>query len=149
MSWNRFSWSVEQEFEEVGLVCFGQGCCMLQVRVRAVCRLLRCLGNGCPLHVRRRGLGVLRVGAQQGVDGSGDESPADRPEYLCLLEDGGELLGRRGLRQPSSVLRDGVGWVPVCEGAQASVQDAHLEMVPGFFLRVATGAFGVSCGDVD
>ena len=63
MSRGRFSWLVEQEFEEVGLVCLGQGCCMLQVFVGAVCELLRCLGNGRPLHVRRRGLGVLRVGA--------------------------------------------------------------------------------------
>ena len=99
--------------------------------------------------MRRRGLGVLRVGAYQGVDGSGDESPADRLEYLRLLEDDDELLGRRGLRQPSSVLCDGLGWVPVCEGVQSSVQGAHLEVVPGFFFRVATDAFGVSCGDVD
>ena len=63
MSWGRFSWLVEQEFEEVGLVCLGQGGCMLQVFVDAVCELLRCLGNGRPLHVRRRGLGVLRAGA--------------------------------------------------------------------------------------
>ena len=62
MSRGRFSWLVEQEFEEVGLVCLGQGCCMLQVFVDAVCELLRCLDNGRPLHVRRRGLGVLRVG---------------------------------------------------------------------------------------
>ena len=61
MSRGRFSWLVEQEFEEVGLVCLGQGCCMPQVFVGAVCELLRCLGNGRPLHVRRRGLGVLRV----------------------------------------------------------------------------------------
>ena len=47
----------------MGLVCFGQGCCMLQVFVGAVCELLCCLGNDRPLHVRRRGLGVLRVGA--------------------------------------------------------------------------------------
>ena len=47
----------------MGLVCLGQGCCMLQVLVGAVCELLSCLGNGRPLHVRRRGLGVLRVGA--------------------------------------------------------------------------------------
>ena len=63
MSRGRFSWLVEQEFEEVGLVCWGQGCRMLQVFVGAVCELLRRLGNGRPLHVRRRGLGVLRVGA--------------------------------------------------------------------------------------
>ena len=59
------------------------------------------------------------------------------------------MLGRRGLRQPSSVLCDGVGWVPVCEGVQSSVQGADLEVVPGFFFRVAADAFGVSCGDVD
>ena len=122
---------------------------MLQVFVGAVCELLRCLGNGRPLHVRRRGLQVLRVGALQGVDGSGDEPPADRLEYLCLLEDVGELLGSRGPPQPSGVLCDGVGWVPVCEDVQFSVQGAHLETVAGFFLRVATNAFGVSCGYVD
>ena len=63
MSRGRFSWLVEQEFEEVGLVCLGQGCCMLQVFVGAVCELLHRLGNGRPLDVRRRGLGVFRVGA--------------------------------------------------------------------------------------
>ena len=63
MSRGRFLWLVEQEFEEVGLVCWGQGCRMLQVFVGAVCELLRRLGNGRPLHVRRRGLGVLRLGA--------------------------------------------------------------------------------------
>ena len=63
MSRGRFSWLVEQEFEEVGLVCLGQGCCMLQVFVSAVCELLCCLGSGRQLHVRRCGLGVLRVGA--------------------------------------------------------------------------------------
>ena len=63
MSRGRFSWLVEQQFQEVALVCLGQGCTMLQVFVGAVCELLRCLGNGRPLHVRRRGLGVLRVGA--------------------------------------------------------------------------------------
>ena len=47
----------------MGLVCWGQGCCMLQVFVAAVFELLRRPGNGCPLHVRRRGLGVLSVGA--------------------------------------------------------------------------------------
>ena len=47
----------------MGLVFLVQGCCMLQVFVGAVCELLRCLGNGRALHVRRRGLGVLRVGA--------------------------------------------------------------------------------------
>ena len=56
---------------------------------------------------------------------------------------------RRGLRQPSGVLCDGVGWAPVCEGVQSSVQGAHLEVVQGFFFRVATDAFGVSCGDLD
>ena len=45
------------------LACWGQGCWMLQVLVGAVCELLRRFGNGRPLHVRRRGLGVLRVGA--------------------------------------------------------------------------------------
>ena len=59
------------------------------------------------------------------------------------------MLGRRGLRQPSGVLCDGVGWVPVCEGVQSSVQGARLEVVPCFFFRVAADAFGVSCGDVD
>ena len=47
----------------MGLVCLGQGCYMLQVFVGAVSELLRCLGNGRPLHVCRRGLGVPRVGA--------------------------------------------------------------------------------------
>ena len=94
---------------------------MLQVPVGAVCELLRCLGNGRLLHVRRRGLGVLRVGAEQGVDGCGDKSFADRLEYLCLLENGGELLGCRGPRRPSSVLCDGVGRVPVCEGVRSLV----------------------------
>ena len=47
------------------------------------------------------------------------------------------------------MLCDGVGWVPVCEGVQSSVQGAPLEVVPGFFFRLATDAFGVSCGDVD
>ena len=63
MSWGRFSRLVEQEFEEVGLVALGPGGCMLQVFVGAVCELLRCLGNGRPLHVRCCGLGVFRVGA--------------------------------------------------------------------------------------
>ena len=63
MSRGRFSWLVEQEFEEVGLVCWGQGCRMLQVFVGAVCELLCRLGNGRPLHVCRRGLRVLPVGA--------------------------------------------------------------------------------------
>ena len=63
MSRGSFSWLVEQEFEEGGLVCLGQGCCMLQVFVGAVCELPRRLGNGRPLHVRRRGLGVFRLGA--------------------------------------------------------------------------------------
>ena len=47
----------------MGLVCLGLGCCMVQLFVGAVCELVRCLGNSRPLHVRRRGLGVLRVGA--------------------------------------------------------------------------------------
>ena len=47
-----FSRLVEQEFEEVGLVCQGKGGCMLQVFVDAVGELFRCLGNGRPLHVR-------------------------------------------------------------------------------------------------
>ena len=63
VSWGRSSRLVEQVFEEVGLVLVGQGGCMLQLFVGAVCELLRCLGNGHPLHVRRRGLGDLRVGA--------------------------------------------------------------------------------------
>ena len=36
----------------------------------------------------------------------------------------------------------------MCEGVQSSVQEARLEMVSGFFFRVATDAFGVSCGEV-
>ena len=59
------------------------------------------------------------------------------------------MLGCPGPRPPSDVLCDGVGWAPVCEGLQSSVQGAPLEVVPGFFFRVATDAFGVSCGDVD
>ena len=43
----------------MGLVRLGQGRCMLQVFVGAVCEVIRCLGNGRPLHVHRRGLGVL------------------------------------------------------------------------------------------
>ena len=62
-SCGRFSRLVEQEYEEVGLVRVGQGGCMLQVFVGAVRELLGRLGNGRPLHVHRRGLGVLRVGA--------------------------------------------------------------------------------------
>ena len=62
MAWGRFSWLVEQEFEEVGLVRLGQSGCMLQVFVGAVCELLRCLGNGRPLHVHCRGLGGLPRG---------------------------------------------------------------------------------------
>ena len=54
---------VEQEFDEVVLARRGQGRCMLQVFVGAVCELFCCLGNGRPLHVRCRGLGVVRVGA--------------------------------------------------------------------------------------
>ena len=42
-----------------------------------------------------------------------------------------------------------MGLVPVREGVQFSVKGAPLEVVPGFFFRVATDAFGVSCGDVD
>ena len=63
MSWGRFSSLVEQEFDEVGFIRLGQGGCALQVFVGAVCELLRCLGNGRPLHVRCLGLGVFRVGA--------------------------------------------------------------------------------------
>ena len=96
-----------------------------------------------------RGLGVLHVGAYQAVDGCVDESPADRLEYLCLLEDGGKLLGCRGPREPSGVLCDCVGLVSLCEGVQSSVQGAPLEVVPGFFFRMATDAFGVSCEDLD
>ena len=59
------------------------------------------------------------------------------------------MLGCRGPRRPSGVLCDDVGWVPVCEGVQSSVQGAPLEVVPGFFFRVALDALGVSCGDVD
>ena len=63
MSRGRFSRLVEREFEEVHLVRLGQGGCMLQVFVGAVYELLRCLGNGCPLHVRCGRPGVFRVGA--------------------------------------------------------------------------------------
>ena len=62
MSWGRFSWFVEQQFEEVGLVGLGPVGCMLQVFVGAVCELLRCLGNGRRC-MCRRGLGILGVGA--------------------------------------------------------------------------------------
>ena len=88
----------------------------------AVCELRGPFGDNCPLHVCRRGLGVFRVGAQRGVDGGGDEPPADRLEYLCLLEDGGEFFGRRGPCRPSGVLCDGVGRVLVCEGVEPPVQ---------------------------
>ena len=63
MSRGMFARLVEQEFEEVGLVRRGQAGCMLQVFVGAVGELFRCLGNGRPLHVLCRGLGVVRVGA--------------------------------------------------------------------------------------
>ena len=63
MSWGRFSRFLEQEFEEVGLVRLAQASCMLQVFVGAVCDLLRCLGNGGPLHVRCLVLGVFCLGA--------------------------------------------------------------------------------------
>ena len=48
---------------------------------------LAVLANPCLLHVRCRGLGVVRVGAYQGVDGTGDELPADRLENLRLFQD--------------------------------------------------------------
>ena len=70
-------------------------------------------------------------------------------KHLSLLEDDGELFGSRGPCRRSGVLCDGVGWVPVCEVVQSSVQGARLEMVRGSFFRVATDAFAVSCGDVD
>ena len=63
MSSGSFSWLVEQEFEEVGLVRSGQCGCMLQVFVRVVCELLRCLGNSRPLHAHCPGMRVFRVGA--------------------------------------------------------------------------------------
>ena len=65
----------------------------------------------------------------------------DRLEDLCLLQDGGQLLGCRGPCRLSGVLCDGVS-------VQSSVQGAHLERVPGFFFCVASAAFGVPCGDV-
>ena len=60
MSQGRFSRLVEQEFEGSGLVRRGQGGCMLQVFVGVVGELF--LGNSRPLHVRSRGLGVIRLG---------------------------------------------------------------------------------------
>ena len=59
------------------------------------------------------------------------------------------MLSCRGPRQAFGVRCNGVGWVPVCEGVQSSVQGAPLEVVPGFFFCVATDALGVSCRDVD
>ena len=59
------------------------------------------------------------------------------------------MLGRRGPCRPLGIRCDGVGLVPVYDGVQSSVQGAHLEVVPGVFLRVATDVFGVPCGDVD
>ena len=56
MSQGGLSRLVEQEFEEMGLVRWGQGGCMLQVFVGAVGELFCCLGNGRPLHLRSRGL---------------------------------------------------------------------------------------------
>ena len=52
---------VEQEFEEVGLVCQGYGGRMLQEFLVAVCELFGRFGNGRPLHVRCRDLGVVRL----------------------------------------------------------------------------------------
>ena len=54
---------VEQELEEVGLLCRGWGGCMLHVFVGVVCEVFGCLGNRRPLHVCCRGLGVVRVDA--------------------------------------------------------------------------------------
>ena len=67
------------------------------------------LGDGRPLHVCCRGLGVVRVGAYQGVDGSRDDPPASLLKYLGLPKDGGKFLGPRGPCWPSGVLRGGVG----------------------------------------
>ena len=63
MSRRGFSWLVQQEFEEVGPVRWGQGGCMVLVFVGAVCELFCCLGNSRWLHVRCRGPGVVSVGA--------------------------------------------------------------------------------------
>ena len=63
MSRGGFSRLVEQEFEEVSLVRRGQAGCMLQVFLGAVGKFFACLGDGRPLHVRCRGMGVFRVGA--------------------------------------------------------------------------------------
>ena len=117
--------------------------------MNAVCELRGCFGDGRLLHVCCRGLGVFRVGAQQGVDGRGDKPPADCLEYLWLPEYGGEVLGRRGPCRPSGMLCNGVGWVPVCEGLEPPVQGAGLEVVPGLILYVVADALDVPCGDGD
>ena len=59
----RFSRLVAQKFGEVGLVRRGQGSCMMGVFVGAVGELFRCLRNDRPLHVRRRDMGVVCMGA--------------------------------------------------------------------------------------
>ena len=102
-----------------------------------------------PLHVRCRGLGVVRMGAWQGVDGSGDEPAANGLEDLSVPGDGGQFLCRRGPCWPSSLLCNGVGLVPVRGGVMPPVQGARLEAVPGFVICVATDAFGVACWDVN
>ena len=59
------------------------------------------------------------------------------------------FFGCRGPCLLSEVVCDGVGWVPVCKGVQSPVQGARVEIIPGFFLCVATDAFGVPCGTLD
>ena len=106
-------------------------------------------GDGGLLHVGCCGLGVVRVGARQVVDGSGDQSPANSLEQLGLPDDGGDLLGHWGPCRRSGVLCDSVGWAPVCEGVEPPLQEAGLEVVPGLVVCVVADAFGVPCGDGD
>ena len=115
--------------------------------MRAVLELRGRFGDSYPFHVWCRGLGVVRVGVQQGVDGGGDKPRLDRLEHLRVPEDGGEVLARRGPCRPSGVLCGGVGWLPVGDGVEPPVRGTCLEAVPGIVLWVVADALGVPYGD--